>query len=92
VIAVDVSRQPDDNPELNNTVEVMQQALAIMSQSTTIRDLQDADIIIRPDIGPMPFGDFDQKQQAIQAGRDAATIAVPVIRRLLLEKQGSRPQ
>jgi NTE family protein len=87
VIAVDVSRQPDEHAELDSTVEVMQQALAIMSQSMTTRDLQDADIIIRPDIGPMPFGDFEQKRQAIKAGKDAVDKASPDIKRVILEQQ-----
>jgi NTE family protein len=86
VIAVDVSRRPDDHAQLDDTIAVMQQALSIMSQQITAKDLQAADIVIRPDLGALPFGDFEGKPSSVRAGKDAATAAVPVIKRLLEEK------
>jgi NTE family protein len=86
VIAVDVSRRPSDPIQLDSTLAVMQQALSIMSQAITATDLQQADVVIQPDLGALPFGDFELKPHSIQAGKDAATAAVPVIKRLLAEK------
>ncbi|MGD8743503.1 MAG: patatin-like phospholipase family protein [Granulosicoccaceae bacterium] len=86
VIAVDVSRRPTDPVQLDSTLAVMQQALSIMSQAITAADLQQADVVIRPDLGALPFGDFELKPHSIQAGRDAATVAVPLIKHLLNEK------
>lgn len=83
VIAVDVSRGPADHEQLDSTISVMQQALAIMSQAAAVRELQEADVVIRPDIGVMPFGDFQLRHQYINTGKDAASDAVPIIKRLL---------
>jgi len=85
VIAVDVSRLPQDHKPLNNAFSVMDQALTIMSQAVVAKDLHDADMVIHPQIGIVPLGNFDLKEHAISAGERAAIAAVPVIRRLLEE-------
>jgi NTE family protein len=87
VIAVDVSRTPHDHPALDSALAVMQQAYAIMSQAVLEKDLQLADVIIRPEIGIISLGDFDQKEQAISAGERAALAALPKIKRLLKERE-----
>jgi len=83
VIAVDVSRAPKDHLNLNNTLSVMKQAIAIMSQAVIEKDLIDADVVIRPEIGAESFGNFDSKDQVMNAGKRAAIKALPKIRQLI---------
>jgi NTE family protein len=87
VIAVDVSLLPQERVIIDSTISVMQQAIAILSQAVLARDLQNADIIIRPGIGAVPMGSFDLKEHTINAGEQAAIAAVPEIRRLLRERR-----
>ena len=86
VIAVDVSRSITEHEQLDSTLAVLQQSLEIMQQALTRTDLSAADIVIRPPIGELPFGDFEQKSHAIKAGAAAATIAIPDIQQLLRPK------
>lgn len=83
VIAVDVSRTPEEHLALNSTLSVMEQAVAIMSQTIVAHDLRNADLVIRPEIGVIPLGDFDLKTETIRAGERAAAAAIPAINRLL---------
>jgi NTE family protein len=86
VIAVDVSRRPEDHTRLDTTIEVMQQAYAIMARVITARDLSGADFVIRPKLGDFPLGDLRHKQEAIEAGKEAARAAVPSIKRRLQDR------
>ena len=87
VIAVNVSRLPSDHhTALDSTLSVMRQAFAILSRSVLAKDLHDADVVIHPDIGIIPLGNFDLKEHAISAGESAAIAATPVIKRLLEER------
>ena len=79
VIAVDVSRRPQEHLPLDSTFSIMEQASVILSQPIIANDLRDADVIIRPDIGVIPLGDFDLKKQTIRAGEVAALAAIPKI-------------
>ena len=83
VIAVDVSRTLQDHLSIDSTFSVMSQAIVIMSQPIIENDLRDADVIIRPDIGVIPPGDFDLKVQTIHAGEEAALSAIPEIEKLV---------
>lgn len=87
VIAVDVSRPPHDHMTLDSTISVMGQAIAILSQAVLAKDLQDADVVIRPEIGIVPLGNFDNKEYSIGAGERAAIAAIPVIKRLVEERR-----
>lgn len=87
VIAVDVSLPPRDRIVLDSTFSVMEQAIAILSQAVITNDLRDADVVIRPDIGVVPLGSFDFKDQSISAGERAAIAAIPQIKRLLAARR-----
>jgi len=89
VIAVDLSRRPEDPHRLETTIEVMQQAYAIMARAITARDLSGADFVIRPRLDHISFGDLQHKQQAIEAGKEAARAAVPAIKQRLQERYGT---
>jgi len=83
IIAVDISRQPKDAPAPGNIMEILMQSLRIMRQSILSRELESAQVVIQPDIGPTPQIDESSKLHLIKIGEDAANAAMPLIREWL---------
>jgi NTE family protein len=85
VIAVDISRQPQDNPVPKDIIDILTQSIRIMRQSILSRELESAQVVIRPVIGVTPEIDTASKQRLIKTGEDAALAALPQIREWLLK-------
>jgi len=83
IIAVDISQQPVDYPSAHDIIDILKQSLRIMRQSILSRELESAQIVIRPDIGVTPEIDTNSKLRLIKIGEDAATTAIPAIREWL---------
>ena len=83
IIAVDISQQPKDHPELGDIIDILKQSLRIMRQSILSQDLQSAQVVIRPEIGVTPEIDAASKLRLIKIGEDATTAAMPMIREWL---------
>ena len=83
IIAVDISQQPKDHPELKDIIDILKQSLRIMRQSILAHELESAQVVIRPEIGPTPEIDVTSKLHLIKAGEEAATAALPMIREWL---------
>ena len=83
VIAVDISQQPKNNPLQQDIIDILKQSIRIMRQSILARELESAQVVIRPAIGKTPEIDADSKLLLIKAGEDAATAALPQIREWL---------
>ena len=86
VIAVDISRAPIPQEELQSMVAVMRQTFIIMTNRIAEAEYTDADIIIRPDVGNMSINEFDSRGQAIAAGEAAALLVIGDIKRLIANK------
>ncbi len=86
IIAVDVSKQLFKREQLATTVAVMQQALSIMAHKVTTLELQEADVVIRPEVSGMSVADFGTRDQALVAGEKATLAVMPEIKRLIAEK------
>ena len=82
VIAVNISSQPEAQPS-SSSVDVLLQTFAIMGQSINQHELKDADIVIQPRLGGMKGNDFNGRNTAILAGEQAASAAMPEIKRKL---------
>lgn len=80
VIAVDVTQQPQNNPETTNVLETLKQSIRIMQQSIIDNEITAAQIVIHPNIGVTPDINTVSKLQLIQAGAEAARAALPAIR------------
>lgn len=80
VIAVDISQQPKDNPIPQDIIDTLTQSIRIMRQSILARELESAQIVIRPAIGQTPEIDTANKLLLIKNGEDAAIAALPQIR------------
>lgn len=86
VIAVNISAQPEVQPA-SGAFEILLQTFAIMGQSLNQYELQQADIVIRPELASMKGNDFQSRGKAITAGERAAIAAIPELRKRLQLKQ-----
>jgi NTE family protein len=78
VIAVDVSAVASRVP-LDNAVDVLLRAIEIVFDANADEQAKEADVVVRPDVGAIPPLDFEQRRDAIEAGRAAARAALPAI-------------
>lgn len=90
VIAVDISNKPRFG-RTRDSIDVMLQTFTIMGQSIAAYELNDADVIVRPETGAMKSTDFDNRHQAIIEGEKAGLAAVAAIKRRMIEKTVAQP-
>jgi NTE family protein len=76
VIGVDISDKPASG-NINSTMDVALQTLAIMGQMLRRYEQPVADVMIRPDISKLGSVDFDNRHQAILEGERAAGMQMP---------------
>jgi len=86
VIAVDVSRHPEEQRELGSTALLLTHAFVVMEHALSQEETQLADVVIRPDLAKVPATDLAARAEAIRAGEDAARAALPRIRSLIAER------
>jgi NTE family protein len=84
VIAVDISENVT-NFNITNLVDVMLQAVNIMSNENVKYRKKEADVLISPAVGNVAMLDFSQKKRCMQAGIDATQKAMPEIRKKIEE-------
>ncbi len=72
-------------------VLAVSKSVAILSAEFTARRLQEnpPDLLLRPDLGPMPVMEMDRLAEAIAIGERMAEERLPEIRRLLQGKANS---
>jgi NTE family protein len=85
VLAVDISSPPDEKPG-SDAIRMLLQTFSIMGRSINNYELRDADVVIRPKLDGVGSADFGARKRAVQAGREAALIALPQIRAKLAAK------
>jgi NTE family protein len=90
VIAVDVSRQPDEHKEIGSTAAMLSHAFVVMEHTLAREESKLADVVIRPNLAEVRVTDLAARDQAIAAGEDAAHAALPQIRNLIAEKTAAR--
>src|SRR5712691_4638139 len=91
VIAVDVSRHPEEQKELASTALLLTHAFVVMEHALAQEETKFADVVIRPDLAKVPATDLAARVQAIKAGENAARAALPQIRSLIAERTVTRP-
>jgi NTE family protein len=79
VIAVDISAAPEGNAT-GDVMRMLLQTFAIMGRSINVFELRDADVVVRPKLVGVSSADFSARKRSIQAGRDAALAALPLLR------------
>jgi NTE family protein len=83
VIAVDVSKLPEKDANIDSTFQVLHQSFLIMSQAMVDAELKDADIVIRPDVSEISLLAFDKREHAMREGEQAAQRSIAQIKQLL---------
>lgn len=84
VIAVAIPAEvPKTTP--SNPLAVAYQAVSLMSAEIASCRGAEADVLIVPQVGDVPFDDFAQKKRLIEAGELAARSALPQIRKAIAE-------
>jgi NTE family protein len=89
VIAVDISKPPESG-KTGNGLDLLLQTFAIMGKSINYFELNEAQVVIRPNIGDMSPTDFKAKHLAILEGERAAQNALEKIR-LTIERYYATP-
>jgi len=79
VIAVDINAKPKSR-KIEGLTDILLQTFTIMGQAISGRELQEADVVIRPNTVTIGAADFTQKHEAILEGEKAAQAALPLIR------------
>ncbi len=82
VIAVDISAKPQYG-KTENTVGVLLQTFSIMGQTIGRYELNEADVVIRPQLSAVAATDFNGRHLAVLEGEKAAQAAMPEIKRRL---------
>jgi NTE family protein len=71
---------------LPNLFQIIQRSLGIMEDTIINIGLEEADVVIQPNVHNIKMLDFDKARQAIRAGEKAAKKALPKIRALIKYK------
>ena len=84
VIAVDISENVV-NFNITNVIDVILQAVTIITSENTKYKKKDADVLITPAVGSVGTFDFTQKKRCMQAGIEAAQKTMPDIKKKIEE-------
>ncbi|MEO7728514.1 MAG: patatin-like phospholipase family protein, partial [Burkholderiales bacterium] len=90
VIAVYISNNPRFG-KTRDSVELMLQTFAIMGQSIAGYELNEADIVIRPETGKIRSTGFEDRHLAIIEGERAGLAAIAAIKQKIAEKTVAVP-
>ncbi|MGA1795376.1 MAG: patatin-like phospholipase family protein [bacterium] len=88
VIAVDIGKNVV-NQDTSNVIDIILQAISIMSNKIDSYKQKDADVLIAPSVGDVGMMDFTRKKECMIAGMEAAREAIPAIQALLIPPQPS---
>lgn len=89
VIAVDISSKASGTRPAH-LVGIVNQSISIMGQKLGQQELARAEVVIRPQVNEIGPSDFDQRNNAIIAGEQAALAAMPAIRAGLQQLRSER--
>lgn len=84
VIAVDIATPLGGRENLQSIFGVMDQSVTVMTYGNDLRDLQQADIIVAPDLGAYTRDDYNAAEKLIQMGYDGAAGKAAVLSRFAL--------
>jgi NTE family protein len=76
-------RQRVETHKAPNIFQVMMQSIYITTSTVVQHALENADIIIEPDLAQIGAGDFNKAREMITRGREAAQKAIPEIKKRL---------
>lgn len=83
VIAVVIAKRPEDTKRIASTTDVIVQALGIMVNNLSNREVTSADIVVRPATAGLASASFSTRADAIEEGAAAATAVIGRLKALL---------
>lgn len=86
IIAVDVSQALNNNPKLDNVINVMFQTQHMTAKHYNNLILEQADIIIRPKVGNVHWSEFKLLNYLVEEGERVAEDILPQIRQTIRAK------
>jgi NTE family protein len=86
VIAVNLQRDVKE-PDIGSVIDVIAQSISILMREGSKAKLQQADVVIEPDIKGVSVFDFSQKKLLVEEGIKAARKAIPKIRETMARFQ-----
>jgi len=92
VVGVSVGMPEGDRGKPTNIFQVVSRAVCAAQKHQLEMWERHADLIIRPDVHSLAWDDFHRADEAIEAGKIAAKIALPRILKLLAENDGREPR
>jgi NTE family protein len=87
IIAVDVAEGLDEVEDLSTGLGIFLRSYEISRYALSAWQLQEADIVISPDVSNIHWADFGQFENCLQAGLDAAKQKIPIIKKLISNKK-----
>jgi NTE family protein len=87
IIAVDVGQQLNENPDLNNVIDVIFQTNHMTARHYNLHLLKSADVVIRPNVGLVHWSEFKLLNYMIEEGEKVAEEALPEIRKKIRPKR-----
>jgi len=88
VIAIDVGQKLNDNPKLDNVIDVIFQTQHMTARHYNLHLLEKADVVIRPDVGEVHWSEFKLLDYMIEEGEKVTEAAMPDIRNVIRAKSG----
>lgn len=82
VVAVDICGPLDRDHRPDTGFDVVRRILSIQSDLLHRNEIADADLVVRPEVGDIFWGDFSMIDEAVRRGREAAEAALPGIAEL----------
>jgi NTE family protein len=86
VIAVDVGQELNENPKLDNVINIIFQTNHMTARHYNLHLLEKADVVIRPNVGEVHWSEFKLLQYMIEEGERVTQEALPMIRRIIRNK------
>ena len=86
IIAVDVGQQLNENPDLNNVIDVIFQTNHMTARHYNLHLLKGADVVIRPNVGLVHWSEFKLLNYMIEEGEKVAEEAISEIRKKIRTK------
>ena len=90
VIAIDVGQELNDEPNLDNVINVMFQTQHMTARHFNLHLQKQADVVIRPNVGKVHWSEFKLVNYLVEEGEKAALAALPDIRKAVKKKKGLR--
>jgi NTE family protein len=82
IVAVDVGRNLGPMSDSPSAGEVRERIRRLVEQHLTRAALEDADLVLRPDVGRFAWNEFEHAEECVEAGRSAVEEAESAIARL----------